>query len=115
MRLSIYDGKRLTRHLQDIIHYASNAVEYTQSLTYEEFVLDNKTIDATIKSLEVVGEATRHIPNSFRNKHSNIPWKRITGMRDKLIHDYTGVDLEIVWKTASKDIPKLLEEINKIL
>jgi len=86
----------LQDYLQDIFDYASKAVKYTQGLTYEEFVLDNETIDATIRSLEVVGEAARHIPNTFRTKHSDIPWKRIVGMRDKLIHDYTGVDLETV-------------------
>lgn len=86
----------LQDYLQDMVDYASNTVEYTQGLTYHEFILDKKTIDATIRSLEVVGETARHIPNSFRTKHSNIPWKRIIGMRDKLTHDYTGVDLETV-------------------
>lgn len=68
-----------------------------------------------VRSLEVVGEAARKVLYTFRNENPNIPWKKIAGMRDKLIHDYTGVDLDIVWKTATKFVPELKKEIEKII
>ena len=75
---------------------------------------DRKTINAVIRSLEVMGEASKRIPDEVRAKHSEIPWKRMAGMRDKLIHEYAGVDLETVWDVIQEEIPPirpLLEEL----
>src|SRR3989344_4798437 len=102
--------KDIRDYLQDILGYSSDAIEFTKNTTFEEFKKDKKTIYAVIRSLEIVGEATRNIPDSFRKENPNIPWKKITGMRDKLIHDYTGVDLDTVWKTATKFVPELKKE-----
>ncbi|MCF8057605.1 MAG: DUF86 domain-containing protein [Desulfocapsa sp.] len=73
----------------------------------EEFSFDRKTTNAVIRSLEVLGEATKHIPSSFRNKHSEIPWSKMAGLRDVLIHDYMGVDLKTVWKVIQERLPEL--------
>ena len=84
----------------------------------EEFINDKKTINAVIRSLEIIGEAAKNIPDLLRNKYQTVTWKNMTGMRDKLIHEYSGVDLEIIWKTLKEDIPKfktLLEPLKKEL
>ncbi|HFE52539.1 MAG TPA: DUF86 domain-containing protein, partial [Bacteroidetes bacterium] len=71
--------------------------------------------DAVVRQLEIIGEATRHLSKEFRSAHPAIPWSEIAGMRDKLVHDYFGVDLEIVWETAFRDVPALREKLLAIL
>jgi uncharacterized protein with HEPN domain len=76
-------------------------------MSYELFAADKKTINAVIRSLEVLGEATKHIPPSFRKKYPDIPWNKMAGMRDVLIHDYMGIDLMTVWKVSQERLPLL--------
>ncbi len=76
-------------------------------MDFDAFSSDRKTVNAVIRSLEVLGEATKHIPASFRNKYSEIPWNKMAGMRDVLIHDYMGVDLKTVWKVVRERLPEL--------
>jgi len=76
-------------------------------LNFEDFAADRKTVNAVIRSLEVLGEATKHIPISFRQDHSEIPWSKMAGMRDVLIHDYMGVDLKTIWKVIQERLPEL--------
>ena len=71
--------------------------------------------DATLRRLEVIGEAVRNIPDSFRATHPQIPWKKIAGLRDMLIHEYFGVDMGLVWKVVDKDIPKLKKQVTNLL
>ena len=80
---------------------------FVQTMTYEEFTEDRKTINAVIRSLEIIGEATKKIPPDIRNKYPLVPWKEIAGMRDKLIHEYFGVDLSIIWETIQHDFADL--------
>jgi len=84
-------------------------------MDFEDFARDRKTINAVIRSIEVIGEAAKHIPKSIRDKYSSIPWRKMAGMRDKLIHEYFGVDIKILWKTIKKDIPPLQPLIQNIL
>jgi uncharacterized protein with HEPN domain len=84
-------------------------------MTYEAFAADKKTVNAVIRSLEVLGEATKHVPASFRNKHPDIPWSKMAGMRDVLIHDYMGVDLKTVWKVAVERLPEIEPMITEII
>ena len=86
-------------HLLDSI----NKIEkYVQKITVHEFI-DNELIqDAVIPNFEIIGEATKHLSESFRKKHSEVPWKKIAGMRDILIHDYLGIDIYSVWETIEK-------------
>jgi uncharacterized protein with HEPN domain len=88
------------RELQDYINDLTEACEdilsFTKGMSYPEFVDDRKTVNAVIRSLEVIGEATKNLPLSFRDAHPDIPWKQMAGMRDKLIHAYFGVDKQMV-------------------
>jgi uncharacterized protein with HEPN domain len=93
--------------LSDILQAFRNASQFIEGLSYEEFIADRKTISAVVRELEIVGEATKQLPISIRKKYPDIPWSDMAGMRDKLIHFYFGVDMEIVWETVKVRIPKL--------
>ena len=79
------------------------------------FDKDTAIQDALIKQIEIIGEATRKISEEFKKDYPGVPWKKMVGMRDKLVHDYMGVDLEAVWKTAVEDIPELKKLIEEVL
>jgi uncharacterized protein with HEPN domain len=102
-------------YLKDILDSINDIEEFIRNMSFEEFKKDKKTINAVVRSIEVMGEATKNIPKSLRNKHKEIPWKKIVGMRDKLIHEYFGIDVEILWKTITEDIPPLKKFIQNLL
>ena len=86
-----------------------------QKLTKDIFVKDEKLKRAFVRSLEIIGEATKHLPDDFRQKNPQVAWKRMAGMRDKLIHEYFGVDYDVVWDVIINQIPLLHSEIEKIV
>lgn len=88
--------KEYLDYLDDIIEEISNIEEFIRGLTREEFLSDKKTINAVIRSLEVIGEASKNIPEEIKSANPGVPWREMAGMRDELIHEYFGVDLEIV-------------------
>ncbi len=92
-------------YLEDILASINNIEDYTRSLDCEAFVEDKKTVDAVIRNLEIIGEATKRVPEKIRKKYPKIPWKDMAGMRDKLIHGYSGVNLSVVWKTIEERLP----------
>jgi len=107
-------NQEVTDYLNDILSAIADIEEFTRGMSYETFSSDKKTVNAVVRSLEVIGEATKHIPPSFRKKHSDIPWSKMSGMRDVLIHDYMGIDLMTVWKVAQErlfEIKPLLEDL----
>ncbi len=81
----------------------------------EAFQTDDKTTSAVMRKLEIIGEAVKQIPDEIRQKHPQIPWKEMAGMRDKLIHFYFGVDHRLVWKAITERLPQVKQEIEKIL
>ncbi len=83
-------------------------------MNYDEFLADRKTFNAVIRSLEIIGEAVKSLPEEMKLNYRDVPWKKIAGMRDKLIHGYFGMDNEIIWKTITENINPLLEQIKKI-
>jgi uncharacterized protein with HEPN domain len=100
-------GREAADYFDDILTAIADIAEFTRGMSYETFVADKKTANAVIRSLEVLGEAAKHIPTSIRRKHPGIPWSKMAGMRDVLIHDYMGVDLKTVWKVAQERLPEL--------
>jgi uncharacterized protein with HEPN domain len=89
-------GREIADYLNDIRNAIAEVDEFTRGMDFESFAADKKTVNAVIRSLEVLGEATKQIPVPFRKKHPEIPWSKMAGMRDVLIHDYMGVDLRTV-------------------
>ena len=102
-------------YLNDIFDSILKIKSFLEEENYKSFQKDIKTQYAVIRALEIIGEASKKIPQDFRDNHSWIPWRFMTGMRDKLIHDYFGVDIQVVWKTATEDIINLEKEIKQIL
>ena len=100
--------------IEDILKSIKNIEEFSKNLNKEKFSRNNLRQSAIIRQLEIIGEAVKNIPNSFRGKYPKIAWKDIAGFRDILSHAYFGVNLERVWNIIENDLPKLKEEINKI-
>jgi len=94
-------------YIEDIIRSVNDVEEFTRGMSYDDFIQDKKTIYAVIRALEVLGEAAKNIPHSIRDNYPHVPWRKMAGMRDKLIHQYFGVDLEILWKMVQKDLTHL--------
>jgi len=94
-------------YIDDIVVSIGDVEEFIHGMTYDEFLRDKKTVNAVVRSIEVIGEAAKHIPKSIKDKSPDIPWKEIIGMRNKVTHEYFGVDNKIVWNTAAKFFPVL--------
>ncbi|MEK7196896.1 MAG: DUF86 domain-containing protein [Nitrospirota bacterium] len=101
--------------LGDIKEAVERIASYTKGLTYKKFLLDRKTQDAVVRNFEIIGEAVKNISKDLRAKHPEIQWKKISGLRDKLIHFYFGIDYKIVWNIAKKELPKLSKQIQNSL
>jgi uncharacterized protein with HEPN domain len=89
--------------------------QYTENISFEEFENDRKTIDAVIRNFEIIGEASNKLPEEFRKKYPEIPWRSIIGLRNVLIHDYLGVDIKAVWGNLKQELPQLKEQMKAIL
>jgi len=108
-------SRDLRDYLRDIIDSIDDIEDFTKNMTYEQFVKDRKTLNAVVRSIEIIGEAAKQLPNEVKAKYNTLPWKEITGMRDKLIHAYFGMDTETIWVTVHKNIPTLKQTIQKLL
>lgn len=100
--------------IDDIKLCIERILEYTHNITYKEFISDYKTYDAVLRNIDIIGEAVKNIPNEVRAKYSFIEWKKLAGLRDIVIHDYFGVNEEIIWDIVQNKIPELKDLINKI-
>ena len=93
-------------YLADIIEAMAKIQRYTDGLTFESFAANEMVVDAVNRNLEIIGEAARSIPESIRNSNSQIPWQRMIGLRNIVIHEYFGIDLNIVWEIVRVNIPE---------
>ena len=101
--------------LRDALEAARRILSYTADTGYEDVLGDIKTQDAVVRNIEIMGEATGGIPEEFRSEHIEVPWRSIGWMRDKLIHGYFGVNIDIVWGIVVEDLPRLVGQIGRIL
>ena len=102
-------------YVQDILDSIVDMENFVKGLSFDEFSKDKKTVNAVVRSLEIIGEASKKVPESVRKQYPKLPWKEMAKMRDKLIHGYFGIDLEIVWKVLKDEIPPLTPIIKKML
>ena len=101
-------------YIDDMIKFAENAISYTNKLKQYDFVEDGLVYDATLRNLELIGEAATHIPDDIRKKHLNIPWRLIIATRNCLIHAYLGIDNDTVWSIIVDDLEPLLESLQSM-
>lgn len=106
------EPKEFLKHIQDECCYL---IAVSHNLEFNIFLEDETLKRAIVRSLEIIGEATKKIPADFKVKWSNIQWKNMAGMRDRLIHDYIGVNYNIVWDVVTNKIPAISVQINQIL
>ena len=102
-------------YLTDIVAAMESIERFIAGMTFEEFQQDDKTFSAVIRKFEIIGEASRNIPEEIKQKHPAVPWKEMSGMRDRLIHGYFGVDSNLVWLTVKNRMPAAKKMIQEVL
>ncbi|HBB02471.1 MAG: hypothetical protein US89_C0012G0025 [Candidatus Peregrinibacteria bacterium GW2011_GWF2_38_29] len=101
-------------YVNDIYCSCNKILKYTKGCNFAKFKKDEMIIDAVVRNLEIIGEAAKNAPSKLKESHKEIPWKQIIGMRNKVTHEYFGIDSEILWEAIREDIPALKEKIAKI-
>jgi uncharacterized protein with HEPN domain len=102
-------------YLHDMLENAEKALSFVQGLDYDDFCKDDKAMYAVIRAFEIVGEAARQIPEDVRAANTEIPWREIMGMRNKLTHEYFGVNTKVVWRTVQEDLPVMILALRNML
>src|SRR6266487_3808883 len=97
--------------LEDIREAMVKIERYTSGMDRARFEGDEKTVDAVVRNLEIIGEAARQLPDEFKQRHSQIEWRKIAGLRNRIVHDYFGLDLEIIWQIIRTDMPALKRDL----
>jgi len=109
------DKRNELLYFLDVLDACNKIKDFIDKMSYDEFVKDEKTQYAVIRAFEIIGEASKKINQELKSIYSELPWREMSGMRDKLIHDYFGINTEVIWKTATEDIPSLKTQINEII
>ncbi|MDR1973658.1 MAG: DUF86 domain-containing protein [Bacteroidales bacterium] len=108
-------SKRSTNLLiEDILESCYKILDYTNGVSYDDFISDHKTIDAVIRNFEIIGEAANRLPDEYRDIHSKIEWDRIRGLRNRIVHDYFGIDYSIVWQIKETYLPLLIDKLKHL-
>jgi uncharacterized protein with HEPN domain len=108
-------SRRATPLLLDDIWEAVEKIErYVSGLNHDAFVKDDKTVDSVVRNLEVIGEATNRIPENIKTQFSEIEWRKIIGLRNRIVHDYFNIDVEIVWEIVQKDLPIFKAKLSSV-
>jgi uncharacterized protein with HEPN domain len=100
--------------IDDILDSGHKILNYTLELTVEQFTADSKTVDAVIRNFEIIGEAANRLPETFREAHSEIDWHKIRGFRNRIVHDYFGIDYSIVWVIKETFLPEMIKQLRKL-
>jgi uncharacterized protein with HEPN domain len=100
--------------IEDIWESIEKIERYTEGMTQDNFESDEKTTDAVVRNLEIIGEAAGRLPEDFTDRHSEIEWVKIIGLRNRIVHEYFGVDLQIIWQILKKDLPAFKLSLKKI-
>lgn len=108
------DGREWRFYLDDMIGFAEKVIVYTDGLDQEHFVASGLNYDATLRNLELIGEAATNIPDEVRNRYPQIPWRMVVATRNKLIHGYLGIDNDTLWSIIQGDVPALLNELQRL-
>ncbi len=106
--------RRDKEYLADVGEALQRIIAYTVELTFEEFLADQKTQDAVLRNLQVMGEAVKKLSAPLKQAHPRLPWKQMAGMRDKVVHDYFGINYDIVWALVKEELPALLQSLTAI-
>ncbi len=101
--------------VRDILDGVRAALDYTDGMSFEEFAADRRTRDAVIRNLMMMGEAVRWIPGPIREAHPNVPWTTMRGVRNVVVHEYFGIDAQILWNTVAIDLPPLVGKLEAVL
>lgn len=102
-------------YLRDMVENAEKALSFVKGLDYDGFCEDDKALYAVIRALEIIGEAARQIPEKVRENNPETPWREIAGMRNKLTHEYFGVNTKVVWRTVHEDLPVIIIALRKMI
>jgi uncharacterized protein with HEPN domain len=100
--------------LSDMLDAIDRIEQYTKEMTFDEFSNDQKSIDAVVRNLEIIGEVANRLPDDFKEKHSSVEWYKVVGLRNRIIHEYFGIDLQIIWQIVHADLPSLRQILSKI-
>ncbi len=101
--------------LDDILEASGKVLGYTAGFSYEQFAADQKTVEAVVWNLQIIGEATKNIPEEIRSHYPEVPWRDMAGLRDIIVHQYFGIKLDVIWKIIQNDLPRVRDSVQRIL
>ena len=108
-------NREYTHYLKDMLDAIEKIQQFVDGMDFGKFSSDSKTVFAVIRALEIIGEASKKIPETTKRQNPDLPWRGMSGIRDKLIHEYFGMNLQVVWNTVNEDIPKIKPGISAML
>ena len=109
------EARHWVLYIQDMIEFAEKVLAYTEGMDKEAFISEGRTYDATLRNIELIGEAATHVPGHVREEHPQIEWRRIVATRNRVAHGYLGIDDDVVWDIVQTDVPDMLARLRRLL